>query len=135
MGARASLLTLPRVADHRGTLTFGEAGAHLPFVPQRVFVIRDVPPGVTRGGHAHHRVHEVLVAAAGRLTVTVDDGTTPVSYTLDRPATALYLPPLLWRWESDFSADAVLVVMASTRFDPDDYITDRDEYLRLVRAR
>lgn len=135
MGASASLFTLPRVTDGRGSLTVAEAGQHLPFIPQRVFVIRDVPAGVTRGGHAHHWVHEVLVAAAGRLTVTVDDGTTPVSYTLDHPTTALHLPPLLWRWESDFSADAVLVVMASTLFDPDDYITDRDEYLRLVRAR
>jgi hypothetical protein len=41
---------------------------------------------------------------------------------------------MVWRDLYNFSADCVLMVLADHAYDPDDYITDYDQFLREVRC-
>jgi hypothetical protein len=43
---------MPIIEDIRGKLSFAEYGQFLPFVPQRYFLVYDVPSREVRGEHA-----------------------------------------------------------------------------------
>jgi serine acetyltransferase len=128
------LRPMPLVHDLRGNLTFGEHAAHLPFVPRRYFVILDVPDKEIRGEHAHRSLQQFLVCLRGSVRVMVDDGRDRDEVALDRPDLGLYVPPRVWAAQFHYTADAVLLVLASDPYDPDDYIRSYEEFLRVVRA-
>lgn len=109
-----------------------EVGTLLPFAPQRYFVVFDVPAGQVRGQHAHRECHQVLVCLRGSVTVRSDDGLSAEEWQLDGPALGLYLPPMVWAAQLNFSADAMLLVLASHSYDEAEYIRDYDEFKRAL---
>ena len=121
------------VEDLRGNLAVGQVGVDLPFVPQRFFLVFDVPGPKVRGEHAHRVCEQFLVCTRGSIAVVVDDGRTSEEVLLDRPDLGLYVPPMVWAVQYKYSEGAVLLVMASHPYDPDDYIRDYDEFVRLVQ--
>jgi acetyltransferase-like isoleucine patch superfamily enzyme/dTDP-4-dehydrorhamnose 3,5-epimerase-like enzyme len=128
----ARLIELHSAVDLRGSLAAGEFDAQLPFVPQRVFLVYDVPSVEVRGEHAHKTLEQLLVCVHGALSVVVDDGRRRAEYRLDAPTKALYIPPRVWGIQYAYSHDAVLMVLASDRYDSNEYIRDYDEFLRIV---
>lgn len=132
-GTGARLVELPVVHDMRGTLSFGEYENHLPFIPKRYFIVYDVPSKNVRGEHAHRKLEQFLVCVRGACSVVVDNGADRSEVRLDGPSMGLYLPAMTWATQYRYSADAMLLVLASDVYDPDDYIRDYDEYLSLVR--
>jgi WxcM-like protein len=125
------LLDLPRVPDRRGSLTFLEGGRHVPFDIARVYYLYDVPASATRAGHAHYRLIQLLIAAAGSFDVNLDNGSEKASIHLDRPYRGLLLRPMVWRTIDGFSGGAMCLVLASTAYDEADYIRDYSTFLRL----
>jgi hypothetical protein len=130
--AGVQLVKLPFIPDLRGSLSFAEVGQKLPFEPKRYFIVFDVKSKEVRGEHAHRRLAQFLVCVKGSCSVVVDDGTNREEYQLDQPNLGLYLPPMTWGIQYKYSLDAVLLVLASDIYDPEDYIRDYDEFLSLV---
>lgn len=128
------LLELPTIDDSRGVLSFVEGGHHVPFDIRRVFFIHHVPPGSDRGGHAHWREQEVVIAACGHFDMILSDGSTERTFHLDRADQGLYIGPLIWVRLENFSPDAVCLVLASERFDESDYLRDPDAFLKARAA-
>jgi hypothetical protein len=131
--AGVRLYRLPVVSDSRGRLSYGEHGAQLPFTPRRYFIVYDVPGAVERGGHAHRTVHQFLVCVAGSCSVAVDDGLNREEIILDSPSRGLYLPPLVWATQRDYSPGAALLVLASDVYNEAEYVRDYDEFLGAIR--
>jgi acetyltransferase-like isoleucine patch superfamily enzyme/dTDP-4-dehydrorhamnose 3,5-epimerase-like enzyme len=129
--AGVRLVELTRATDMRGSLVAGE-NAQLPFVPERFFVVYDVPSAEVRGAHAHRECHQLLICLAGSVNAIVDDGTHRAEYVLDRPDTGLHLPPMVWGTQYKYSENAVLLVLASHQYDDADYIRSYQEFLREV---
>ena len=123
---------LPLFQDSRGSLSYAQYDKTLPFLPVRFFTVFGVGDGQTRGGHAHSTVHQLLICVKGRCQVSLDDGKIRDHVWLDRPELALYVPPRIWATQERFSQDAVLVVLASELYDPEEYIRDYDEFVRLT---
>jgi len=126
------LHTLPLIKDMRGLLSFGEYENHLPFAPLRYFLVFDVPSGKVRGEHAHKTLHEFLICVKGACTVLVDDGKSAKEVVLDAPNKGLHIPPCVWGVQYKYTQDAVLLVMASNIYDPDDYIRCYDQFLEHI---
>lgn len=130
-------VTLHRLAaatDLRGSLVAGTANDHVPFLPRRFFTVFDVPSKDVRGEHAHRVCEQFLLCLAGSVSVVVDDGTERAEFVLDRPDVAVYMPPLTWGTQYKYSQDAVLLVLASHPYDPEDYIRDYGDFLAEVRV-
>lgn len=123
---------LPEFADLRGSLVVGELGDHLPFAPQRFFVVHAVPTRQVRGEHAHRSLQQFLVCLQGECSVLVDDGTSRREVRLAELHTGIHVPPMVWAVQYKFSPDAVLLVLASGPYDPDDYIRDYDTFVQLA---
>lgn len=128
-GVRAYML--PVINDLRGALSFGEIGQHLPFVPKRFFLVYDVPSKEVRGEHAHKELHQFLVCVRGSCSVMVDDGENRDEVVLDTPGTGLHIPPMVWAVQYKYTADAVLLVLASDVYKAEDYIRDYYDFLKL----
>ena len=128
----ARLIDLHSVVDLRGRLTVGEVGPQLPFEPQRIFFVDEVPTAEVRGEHAHRTLEQVLICVRGELSVVVDDGRQRSEYRLDDMRQALYIPPRVWGIQYAYSHDAVLLVLASDAYDPDEYIRTYDEFRQIV---
>ena len=131
VGVRSvSVVKLPLVVDLRGSLSFAETGQFLPFIPQRYFLVFDVPSREVRGEHAHRTCHQFLVCIKGSCSVMVDDGQHRAEVLLDRPNLGVHVPPMVWATEYKYSADAVLLVLASDVYKAEDYIRDYDLFLK-----
>ncbi len=128
----AKLYTLPLVTDLRGDLSFAEYGQYLPFTPQRYFLVFNVPGKEVRGEHAHRRCQQFLVCVSGQCSVVVDDGKRRTEVLLNRPNLGVHLPPMVWGIQYNYSADAVLLALASHVYDAADYIRDYEQFLREV---
>jgi UDP-2-acetamido-3-amino-2,3-dideoxy-glucuronate N-acetyltransferase len=128
------IISLPIVKDMRGTLSVGEYSKHVPFVPKRYFIVFDVPSRKVRGEHAHKMLEQFLVCVNGSCSVVVDDGKIREEFTLDRPNIGIYIPPMVWATQYKYSSDAVLLVLASDEYDPQDYIRDYDDFMEMVRG-
>lgn len=125
---------LPRIARDEGNITVLEGLDVVPFDVARVFYIYDVVGGADRGGHAHRRLQQFVVAAMGAFNVIVDDGTERRSVELNRAYRGLYLPAGIWSELVNFSSGAVAIVLASIPYDEADYVRDHDEFLALRRS-
>jgi UDP-2-acetamido-3-amino-2,3-dideoxy-glucuronate N-acetyltransferase len=120
------------VEDQRGNLSVGELGRDVPFEVKRYFLVYDVPNAKVRGEHAHRQCHQFLIAVKGTIHVVADDGARHEEFVLDRPSLGLHLPPMTWGIQYGYSADAVLLVLASEHYDPADYIRDYGRFLALA---
>lgn len=118
----------------RGCLTVGGFARDMPFTPRRFFLTCEVPEGKTRGNHAHRRCQQVLICVHGACWVRVDDGVESEEWYLDSPAFALLIPPLIWAVETLCSPDSILLVFASRDYEPEDYISNYDEFRAIAIA-
>ena len=127
-------MSLPRMIDPRGSLTFIEGNQHVPFDIKRIFYLYDVPTEEGRGAHAHRELYQMLICLAGSFDVEVDDGEFQAKIHLNRPWKGLLLPPMIWAAEVNFDPGSVCLVLTSAHYDEKDYIRDHDEFLRLRAA-
>lgn len=116
-------------SERKGNLTVVENGETLPFDVKRVYYLYDVPGGENRGSHAHKELSQLIIAASGSFTVTLDDGKCKRSFFLNRPYQGLYVKPGMWRDLEDFSSGAVCMVLASDVYKVEDYIRDYNAYI------
>ena len=91
------MVSLPKISDPRGNLTFVEGGNQIPFDIQRVYYLYDVPGGAERGGHAHKGLHQLIIAMSGSFDVVLDDGKNKKRVHLSRSYKGLYVCPMIWR--------------------------------------
>lgn len=123
----------PEFADLRGRLSSGDLpGEGVPFAPRRWFMVYDVPSEHVRGEHAHRVCEQFLICVSGKVMVAVDDGENRAEVLLDAPTVGIYIPAGVWGSQFRYDSDAVLLVLASLPYDPDDYIRDYDEFLATV---
>ncbi len=115
----AYLIDIPTFSDERGNLTVLDD--KIPFQIKRLFYIYGVDNSA-RGGHRHHQTVQAAICIQGRCSIINDDGEKEERYELDEPRKCLILETKDWHVMTDFSADAILLVLASTNFDPADYI-------------
>ena len=124
------IIELPKFLDTRGNLSFAEQNTHIPFEIKRTYWIYDVPGGENRGGHAFRETEEFIVALSGSFDVVIDDGNVKKVFTLNRSYYGLYIPKGVWREINNFSTNSLALEFASTKYDPDDYIREYDDYLK-----
>lgn len=119
--------------DERGKLIVMEGlTPKIPFDVKRTFFIFDTTPGTVRGKHAHHKNRQMLVCVSGACTIECEfpDGQRR-DYRLDWPDKGLLVEGMIWHNMKEFSKDAVLLVLASEKYDPADYVRDYAEFKRL----
>lgn len=130
---RPRIITLPKILDSRGNLTYVEGGTHIPFPIKRTYWIYDVPGGETRGGHAFLQNEEFIIALSGAFDVIIDDGQCLERFRLERSYYGLYIPHGLWRTIENFSTNSVALEFGSVAYSENDYIRDYRVFKQLKK--
>jgi quercetin dioxygenase-like cupin family protein len=93
----------------------------LPGEIKRVFYIRG-KKGQERGGHRHGKTWQALISISGSCRVFVDNNQKQETFYLDSPEKCLLLAPEDWHVMDEFTDSSILLVMANTEYEKDDYI-------------
>ena len=126
------LIELPKIKDSRGNLSYIEGGVHIPFQVARVYYLYDIPGGADRGSHAHKNLQQLIIAITGSFDVHLDDGRRKKVINLNRSHVGLYMGPMIWRYLDNFSSGAVCMVLASEKFNEEDYLRDYSEFIKNI---
>jgi hypothetical protein len=123
------IIDLEKIHNKAGNITIIEGNDLLPFLVKRVYYLYDIPGGAGRGGHAHQKLFQLIVAASGSFNVTLDDGYHRKTVYLNHPYIGLIVVPGIWREINNFSSGSICLVLASELYDEEDYIRDYKYFL------
>ncbi|MFB6317431.1 FdtA/QdtA family cupin domain-containing protein [Saccharicrinis sp. FJH54] len=122
------VLPLNKVQNRAGNITVVEGNTNVPFDVKRVYYLYDVPGGEARGGHAHKKLYQLIIAVGGSFDVLLDDGTNKKVVKLNRPDYGLLIVSGIWRELFEFSSGATCMVLASEKYDEKDYIREYNSF-------
>jgi dTDP-4-dehydrorhamnose 3,5-epimerase-like enzyme len=128
-----TIITIPTFVNPQGSLGVIEGSNEFPFEIKRLYFLHNVPADAVRGSHAHKNLFQLIIPLSGRLTVTLDDAFTKRVFELESADQALTVPPGYWRTLTNFSEKTAVLVLASEKFTPSDYIRDYEEFLEWAR--
>ncbi len=129
------IIALPAFRNERGTLCVAECSRDIGFTPRRFYFIKDVPPDMVRGVHAHKTLWQCMLCLEGAVTVDLERQGEQFTFRLDSPEQGLIVPPGCWRVLRDFDERAVVGVLASAEYDESDYIYEYDDFRRWENGR
>lgn len=125
-----TILELDKHHREEGNITVVENVKTIPFEVKRTYYLYDIPGGEARGGHAHKKLYQLVIAASGSFNVTVDDGFVKRTFSLNHPYQGLYIVPGMWRELDNFSSGSVCLVLASMPYLEEDYIRNYEAFLK-----
>ena len=123
-----SIIELDKHHHQTGNISVVENGKEVPFDINRIYYLYDIPGGEDRGAHAHKDLRQLIIAASGSFDIILDDGNVKRSITLNRPYIGLLVVPGIWRELINFSSGAICMVLASHKYDENDYIRNYNEF-------
>lgn len=113
-----------QLAEHldtrRGAMYIAEFEKEIPFLIQRIYFMRDIPNGSTRGGQRHKYLEQILIPVSGSFDVRLECDNVNELIHVDKPSMGLYIAPRVKRTLCNFTTDAVCLVLASDKYDPID---------------
>jgi len=123
-----NIIPLKKIHNTAGNITVLEGNKNIPFDINRIYYLYDIPGGESRGGHAHKELKQLLIAVSGCFDILLDDGLNKKVVNLNRPDFGLLIVPGIWRELFGFSSGAICLVIASHRYDENDYYRDYDKF-------
>jgi dTDP-4-dehydrorhamnose 3,5-epimerase-like enzyme len=128
------LIELPSIGSSiEGYISVAEFQKDIPFEIRRVYWTYFTPQNIIRGYHAHKKLQQVIFAVSGRIIFRTEDEKGDTStFTLEEPKVGLYIPPFVWR-DITFSHNAVLLCLASSEYDENDYIRKYEDFKKLLK--
>jgi dTDP-4-dehydrorhamnose 3,5-epimerase-like enzyme len=123
------IISFSEFVDERGSLVPFEFD-ELPFIPQRIYLVT-ATEGSIRGGHAHIIEEEIFLVTNGSATLLVNDGNNDKEIILDSRKKGVLVRTGCWHELKNFSADAVVLALSSTKYLPGagNYVTDKEKFL------
>lgn len=130
-GSFEKKIALKTFKNNSGNLSVIESLEDIPFEIKRVFYIYDVPLGAKRGFHAHKTTKQLLICLQGECDVYLEKKNKSKTIKLMKDSEGVLIENE-WHIMRNFSSDCILLVLASSHFDENDYIRSYDEFLSFV---
>lgn len=128
-----NIIHLPKIHSRQGNITPVQNNVNIPFEVKRIYYLYDIPGGESRGAHGHKELESLIIAVSGSFDITIDDGFNKKTVQLNRPYLGLNLKPGMWRDISNFSSGAICLVLASEKFDKNDYLRNYNDFLKFKK--
>ncbi len=132
---KCEIINFRESGDQNGKLIAIEGNKNIPFDIKRIFYIYGSKSDAIRGQHANRDSEFVLINVSGKCAIKLKDEKNERIVYLDKPNKGLYIPRMVWKDMYDFSKDSVLLVLANTYYNKDEYIKDFNEYLSIMEEK
>ena len=130
MISECKLFEIQSFQDNRGGLSVLEESSNVPFDIKRLYYLYYTKVNQVRGVHAHKKLEQIIIAFAGKFEILLDDGKTKKTFSIDRPNLGLYVSPGIWREVYPLEEDGVCAVLASRKYEKEDYIHDYKDFIK-----
>jgi hypothetical protein len=100
------------------------------FDVKRIFIVKNVPIGVKRGGHSHYTTKQVLYCLRGEIEVLLYESKDPKKIIL-KENDFITVDPLVWDEQVFLTYDSILLSFCNTDYNRADYIEDFDKFLSI----
>jgi dTDP-4-dehydrorhamnose 3,5-epimerase-like enzyme len=130
-----NVVELTKIHNRAGNITIIQNREDQPFKIKRIYYLYDVPGGSERGGHAHKKLYQLIVAAGGSFDVILDDGKNKKIVQMNRPYYGLLVVPGIWREIVNFSSGAICLVLASEKYTEDDYVRNYSDFKEMKNVK
>ncbi len=127
------IIELPKIHNPAGNITAINNNKEVSFAIKRVYYLYNIPGGESRGGHAHKNLYQLVVAASGSFDIIINDGVNIKKIFLNHPNKGLLIVPGIWREIENFSSGAICLVLASEKYDENDYIRNFNDFLNFKK--
>lgn len=124
-------INIPKISDDC-FLYFVQNQEHIPFNIKRVYYILESQPNLPRGSHAHHKTQQTLFCIQGSIKIILDNGSNREEVILDKPETGIFLDKMIWHEMHNFQKDTILLVLASRKYEEQDYIRNYEQFLDIA---
>lgn len=129
MGKKLSKFINAPVLSTDGNLCQLQYLDQIPFKIERVYFIYGVSEGSVRGAHTHKETEQALFCIQGSINIILDNGKKSETIFLNKPNRGILLEAGVWHEMADFKKDTILLVLASKRHEPDDYVRSYEDFL------
>ena len=119
----------PRIEDPSGVLSVIELNKEIDFPVKRVFFLSNIRTNEERGFHAHNSLKQLIVCVSGSYTIKLDCGHEKQSIIMTSSSPALFLEGQVWREMSEFSDNAVMMVLCDREYQYDTVVRDYSLFL------
>lgn len=126
------LIKIPQIIDDC-YLFFAQNKDHIPFLIKRVYIISKADINKPRGFHAHKKTRQVLFCIQGSIKLVLDDGENKRRTILNKPEIGVFIDKMVWHEMHDFKKNTILLVLASLKFNPKDYIRDYKQFKKIAQ--
>ena len=117
--------------DDRGGFLIPFELNNTPFLPKRIFLVYGVPKGGIRGEHAHFETKQILICIKGEILVSLDYGYKYEEKILNQGET-IFIDKMVWDFQQFLTGHDIMCVIASTNYDLNDYILDKEEFYKII---
>tara|TARA_B110000263_G_C14777193_1_gene271600 strand:- start:1 stop:408 length:408 start_codon:yes stop_codon:yes gene_type:complete len=119
--------------DERGSLSVLEEDKNIPFDVKRFYYLYFTQDRCVRGVHAHKKLEQIIVCFSGKFEILLDDGHQRKKFILDHPSKGLFICPMIWREVKPIGDGGVCAVIASRKYEEEDYIHEYSIFLDSVK--
>ena len=119
--------------DKEAQISFTEFSNNLLNHISRIYTIKEVKKDAIRGFHAHKLLKQILFCPQGEIEILLDDGFHKEKHSLSSPDALLFVGPGVWHemiWKKE---NSVLCVVASDKYDEEDYIRNYNTFIKMVK--
>jgi WxcM-like, C-terminal len=127
------LIEFPKIGTTiEGYISIAEK-ENLPFEVKRIYWTYFTPESVTRGGHAHINLEQILVAVSGKIIVTTQmPHQEEERFILESADRGIYIPNYCWR-TMKYTHNSVQMCIANMAYEASDYIRDYEDFKKLSK--
>ena len=123
------LIDIDNIEENTGSIHIAEFGKHFSFKVERIFYLSNIVRGEIRGEHAHLTLNQFIKCVAGSFDIELDNGCQVEKIHMTVRSPGLFVDGLVWRTMSNFSKDAVMLVLCDKVYEQDTVIRDYDAFL------
>ena len=115
----------------RGNLSYIEKDNHIPFAIKQTSWIYNVPGDIEKKGYAFKNRENFIIPLSGSLEVVINNGQEKKTFHLNAANKGLYIPAGFWQQMKNFSTNAMIMILGSTKDSEEGPLEEYEEFLKL----
>jgi hypothetical protein len=127
-----NIVEISSFPDDRGNINIAEFNKDFNFDVKRIYYLTGMSEETKRGEHAHLELNQFMLCLAGSFDIELDNGFKKQKIKMTNDSKALIVRDLVWREMTNFTPNAVMLVLNDRVYSEDVVIRKYSVFKQLV---